>query len=44
MNQNRKMDKIKYSELNSKQQENFNFHKVASILADYGYAKGYHAQ
>ena len=29
--------KIDYSSLNSKQRENFNFHKVASALADYGY-------
>ena len=29
--------KIKYSKLNSKQKENYNFHKVASALADYGY-------
>jgi hypothetical protein len=30
-------NKIKYSQLNSKQKENYNFHKVASALADYGY-------
>ena len=29
--------KIDYSELNSKQKENFNFHKVSSALADYGF-------
>ena len=29
--------KILYGKLNSKQKENFNFHKVASALADYGY-------
>lgn len=29
--------KIDYSQLNSKQKENYNFHKVASALADYGY-------
>ena len=28
---------IKYSDLNSRQQETYNFHKVAGILADYGY-------
>ena len=28
---------IKYSELNSKQKEIFNFQKVAALLADYGY-------
>lgn len=31
------LSKIKYIELNSKQKENYNFHKVASALADYGY-------
>ena len=30
-------DKIDYDSLNSKQIENFNFHKVASALAEYGY-------
>jgi hypothetical protein len=29
--------KIKYEELNSKQKENHNFHKVASKLANYGF-------
>lgn len=29
--------KIKYSKLNSRQKENYNFHKVASKLADYGF-------
>lgn len=29
--------RIKYSDLNSRQQENYNFHKVAGELADYGY-------
>lgn len=29
--------KIKYETLNSRQQENFNFQKVAGHLADYGY-------
>jgi len=29
--------KVKYNELNAKQKENFNYHKVASSLADYGY-------
>ena len=32
-----KLEKIAYSDLNSKQQENYNFHKVAALLADYGY-------
>ena len=31
------LKKIKYTELNSKQKENYNFHKVASALADYGF-------
>ncbi len=29
--------RIKYNELNSRQKENFNFQKVASELADYGF-------
>ena len=33
----RELKKIKYKELNAKQKENYNFHKVASVLADYGY-------
>lgn len=28
---------IRYEELNSRQQENYNFHKLSSVLADYGY-------
>jgi len=32
-----KMTRIKYSELNSRQKENYNFQKVAGELADYGY-------
>ena len=31
------LEKIKYNSLNSKQKENYNYHKVASALADYGY-------
>jgi len=31
------LKKISYNKLNSKQKENYNFHKVASALADYGY-------
>jgi hypothetical protein len=27
-----------YSTLNSRQQENYNFHKVAAVLANYGYS------
>ena len=33
----RKLKKINYSALNSKQQENYNFQKVAALLADYGF-------
>ena len=29
--------KIDYNQLNLKQKENYNLHKVASALADYGY-------
>ena len=32
-----KLNKIKYSKLNSKQKENYNFHKISGVLADYGY-------
>ncbi len=32
-----KLDRINYDELNSKQKEIYNFHKVASKLADYGF-------
>ncbi len=32
------MERIKYAALNSRQKESYNFHKVAAILADYGYA------
>lgn len=32
-----RMTRIKYSELNSRQKENYNFQKVAGELADYGY-------
>ena len=31
------MEKIEYTNLNSRQQENYNFYKVASTLADYGF-------
>lgn len=30
-------EKFPYSDLNSRQKENFNFHKVAARLADYGF-------
>ena len=29
--------KVDYNSLNAKQKENYNFHKVAAALADYGY-------
>jgi len=32
-----KLKKIQYKDLNSKQQEIYNFQKVAAILADYGF-------
>jgi hypothetical protein len=31
------MQKIDYKKLNSKQKETFNYHKLSSILADFGY-------
>ena len=30
-------NKISYVKLNAKQKENYNYHKVAATLADYGY-------
>jgi hypothetical protein len=32
-----KLQKIRYSDLNPKAQEMYNFHKIAALLADYGY-------
>lgn len=32
-----KLKKIKYSDLNARQKEIYNFQKVAAILADYGF-------
>jgi len=32
-----KFEKIDYYKLNARQKENYNFHKVASALAYYGY-------
>ncbi|WP_298536793.1 hypothetical protein [uncultured Algibacter sp.] len=32
-----KYSNVSYSKLNSKQKENYNFHKVASALANYGF-------
>lgn len=31
------LEKNIYQHLNSRQKENYNFHKVAAVLADYGY-------
>ena len=31
------LNKVSYKDLNSKQKENYNYHKVASALAEYGY-------
>lgn len=31
------MNKVNYKELNSRQKENYNFQKVSSLFADYGY-------
>ncbi|WP_085213365.1 hypothetical protein [Methylomagnum ishizawai] len=32
-----KFERISYSDLNSRQKENFNFQKVSAVLADYGF-------
>ena len=32
-----KFKRVKYSSLDSRQQENFNFQKVSAVLADYGF-------
>lgn len=32
-----KLTQINYSLLNARQQENYNFHKVSAVLADYGF-------
>jgi hypothetical protein len=37
MNFQKKYSQVSYSSLNSKQRENYNFHKVAATLADYGF-------
>jgi hypothetical protein len=31
------LEKIQYKDLNARQKENYNFHKVADLLADFGY-------
>ena|SRR5690348_14867701 len=33
-----KLEYIKYSDLNARQKERYNFHKIAAVLADYGYS------
>ncbi|MEK7637269.1 MAG: hypothetical protein AAB402_02685 [Patescibacteria group bacterium] len=37
MNKETSFQKIVYSKINSKQQENYNYQKVSAILADYGF-------
>lgn len=32
-----KLQRVQYSDLNSKQKENFNYQKISAVLADYGY-------
>lgn len=32
-----KLRKVRYQRLKARQQENYNFHKVAAVLADYGF-------
>lgn len=32
------LKKINYASLNSRQQENYNYHKIAAVLADYGFS------
>ena len=34
----RNFERISYSDLKSKQQENYNYHKVSSQLADFGFS------
>jgi hypothetical protein len=31
------LKKIAYNDLNARQKENYNFHKISAVLADYGY-------
>jgi frataxin-like iron-binding protein CyaY len=33
-----RFQKIQYSSLSSRQKENFNFHKISAVLADYGFS------
>lgn len=32
------LKQIRYAGLNARQKENYNFHKIAAVLADYGYS------
>ncbi|QCF27617.1 hypothetical protein [Hydrocarboniclastica marina] len=32
-----KLERINYKDLNARAQETYNFHKIAAVLADYGY-------
>lgn len=32
-----KLLKVEFNKLNARQKENYNYHKVASVLAEYGY-------
>ena len=34
----KKFEKINYRKLNARQKENYNYHKISSILADYGFS------
>ena len=36
-NENLRLDKVVYQDLNAKQKESYNFQKLSSVLADYGY-------
>ena len=36
-NENFRLDKVVYQDLNAKQKESYNFQKLSSVLADYGY-------
>lgn len=38
MNNNIEFEKVDYNSLNSRQKETYNFQKISSVLADYGYA------
>ena len=36
-NENFRLDKVVYQDLNARQKESYNFQKLSSVLADYGY-------